>query len=172
MTTKDSVTNQQLNSLICKDSFEPDFVYYALVNISDELRNVGHHSTAVPILNKTDFSNFEIIAPTSLTQRRIATILSALDDKIELNRQTNATLEAIAQAIFKEWFVDFNFPGATGEMVESELGMIPHGWRVRKLGEICEFAYGKGLKSENREEGEYPVIGSNGIVGTHNEIFG
>ena len=56
------------------------------------------------------------------TQRDIADILSALDDKIELNRQTNATLEAIAQAIFKEWFVDFNFPGATGVMVESELG--------------------------------------------------
>jgi len=67
------------------------------------------------------------------TQRRIAEILSALDDKIELNRQTNATLEAIAQAIFKEWFVDFNFPGATGEMVESELGLIPKGWRVDSI---------------------------------------
>ncbi len=178
MTTTDSVTNQQLNSVICKASFDPDFVYYALVHISDELRNVGHSSTAVPILNKTDFSNFEITAPDIVAQRRIADILSALDEKIELNRQTNATLEAIAQSIFKEWFVDFNFPGTTGEMVDVEgelpfarTGMIPRRWRVGKLGEICEFAYGKGLKSENRAEGEYPVVGSNGIVGTHNEYL-
>ena len=72
------------------------------------------------------------------TQTRIAAILSALDDKIELNRQTNATLEAIAQAIFKEWFVDFRFPGATGEMQDSELGPIPKEWRVGRLEDICE----------------------------------
>jgi len=59
-----------------------------------------------------------------------------LDDKIELNRQTNATLEAIAQAVFKEWFVDFRYPGATGEMVDSELGPIPRGWRVGILSEV------------------------------------
>jgi type I restriction enzyme S subunit len=64
--------------------------------------------------------------------------LSSLDDKIELNRQTNQTLEAIAQAIFKEWFVDFNFPGSTGELEESELGMIPKGWKVGKLGVVCK----------------------------------
>jgi type I restriction enzyme S subunit len=85
-------------------------------------------------------------------QRRIAEILSALDDKIELNRQTNATLEAIAQAIFKEWFVDFNFPGATGEMVESELGMIPEGWRVGKLGEICKVTMGQSPPGESYNE--------------------
>jgi len=143
MTTADSVTNQQLNSVICKASFDPDFVYYALVNISDELRNVGHHSTAVPILNKTDFSNFEITAPDIVTQRRIADVLSALDERIELNRQTIATLEAIAQAIFKEWFVDFNFPGATGEMQDRELGPIPKGWRVGTLAEFGEIVCGK-----------------------------
>ena len=96
-------------------------------------------------------------APDITTQRRIADILSALDDKIELNRQTNATLEAIAQAIFKEWFVDFNFPGATGEMVESELGMIPHGWRVESLGEILEVKGGTtpSTKEERFWNGEY-----------------
>lgn len=68
--------------------------------------------------------------PSIKVQQKIASILSSLDDKIELNRQTNKTLEAIAQALFKEWFVDFNFPGATGEMQDSELGEIPKGWRV------------------------------------------
>ena len=76
--------------------------------------------------------------PDLLSQIKIVEFAQALDDKIELNRQTNATLEAIAQAIFKEWFVDFRFPGATGEMQASELGPIPKGWRVGTLGDICE----------------------------------
>ena len=137
MTTQDSVTNQQLNSIICSASFDPNFVYYSIIKISDELRNAAHHSTAVPILNKTAFSEFEIDVPDLPTQTRIAAILSALDDKIELNRQTNATLEAIAQAIFKEWFVDFRYPCATGEMQDSELGQIPKGWAVNTLEELA-----------------------------------
>ena len=168
MTTTNSITNQQLNSIICNDSFNPDFIYYALVNISSGLRNIGHNSTAVPILNKTDFSNFEISVPDIFTQRRIAEILSALDDKIELNRQTNATLEAIAQAIFKEWFVDFNFPGATGEMVESELGMIPKGWRVGKLEEIITNFDRKRVPLSSRErenrKGAFPYYGAASIL--------
>lgn len=131
-----------------------------------------------PNVSGQQLSQLSIEVPPLPIQRRMADILSALDEKIELNRQTNATLEAIAQAIFKEWFVDFNFPGVTGEMVDVEgeqqfapTGMIPRGWRVGKLGEICEFAYGKGLKSEKRTEGEYLVVGSNGIVGTHNEYL-
>ena len=168
MTTTNSITNQQLNSIICNDSFNPDFIYYALVNISSGLRNIGHNSTAVPILNKTDFSNFEISVPDIFTQRRIAEILSALDDKIELNRQTNATLEAIAQAIFKEWFVDFNFPGATGELVESELGMIPKGWRVGKLEEIVTNFDRKRVPLSSRErenrKGAFPYYGAASIL--------
>lgn len=149
-----------------------EYLYYFLIseNCQNEIRSktVGTTQPKLPLYN---INSLQIKVPPLPTQRRIAEILSALDDKIELNRQTNATLEAIAQAIFKEWFVNFNFPGATGEMVESELGMIPKGWRVGKLGEICEFAYGKGLKSEIRVEGKYPVVGSNGIVGTHNDYL-
>ena len=92
------------------------------------------------------FVNLKLDLPPLPTQRRIASILSGLDNKIELNRQTNATLEAMAQAIFKEWFVDFRFPGATGEMVESELGMIPRGWRVLPLDEIAKFLNGLALQ--------------------------
>lgn len=159
MTSEDSVTNQQLNSVVCDNSFDPDFVYYSLVNISAELKNAGHHSTAVPILNKTDFSNFEIIAPDLPTQRSIAAILTALDEKIELNRQTNQTLEAIAQTLFKEWFVDFNFPGATGEMQESELGPIPVGWRIGSVGELSYVQNGFAFKS-----GDFSDEGIHGII--------
>ena len=168
MTTTNCVTNQQLNSVICNESmFQPEFIYYALTNISEELKNVGHHSTAIPILNKSDFSNFQIAAPDLPTQRCIAEILSALDDKIELNRQTNATIEAIAQAIFKEWFVDFNCPGATGEMVDSELGPIPRGWRVGILSEVLS-----SIESGSRPKGGVgdlaegiPSIGAENING-------
>jgi len=88
-----------------------------------------------------------------------------LDDKIELNRQTNATLEAIAQAIFKEWFVDFDFPGATGEMVESEMGMIPKGWRAGKVEDFVKISTGKGLHKNEFIERGYPVLGANGLIG-------
>ena len=103
--------------------------------------------SAQPQLPISDLKQIEFPIPPLSIQNHIAEILSALDDKIELNRQTNATLEAIAQAIFKEWFVDFNYPGATGELVESELGPIPKGWRVGRLGEICELIKGVSYSS-------------------------
>ena len=103
-------------------------------------------------LKCAEIPNIELSIPPLPTQHRIANILSALDDKIELNRQTNATLEAIAQAIFKEWFVNFNFPGATGEMVASELGLIPKGWRVGKLGEVCKITMGQSPPGESYNE--------------------
>lgn len=75
--------------------------------------------------------------PSIHTQRRISSILKSLDDKIELNRRINDNLEQQAQALFKHWFVDFG-PFKNGEFVESELGMIPKGWRVGKLGDIAD----------------------------------
>jgi len=113
------------------------FVYYQLDLRLNRLINISH-GTATKYLTLPLLNEIEINLPSVKTQHRIADILSSLDDKIELNRQTNATLEAIAQAIFKEWFVNFNFPGATGEMVESELGMIPKGWRVGRLGNVVD----------------------------------
>ena len=124
--------------------------------------------SAIPSTSREDFYNLEIYLPPLPTQRRIADILSALDEKIELNRQTNATLETIAQAIFKEWFVDFNFPGATGEMVQSDLGLIPRGWRVGTLGEIITNYDSKRVPLSSREresrKGIYPYYGAASIV--------
>ncbi|MEN6332414.1 MAG: restriction endonuclease subunit S [Smithella sp.] len=99
--------------------------------------------TTVTGIKQSELRQVEIDLPPIAVQRRIAGILSALDEKIELNRQTNATLEAIAQAIFKEWFVDFNFPSATGEMQDSALGSIPKGWRVESLSNVAHI-YGGG----------------------------
>jgi type I restriction enzyme S subunit len=87
---------------------------------------------------------FSIIFPRSEAElRAITVVLSSIDDKIKLLREQNKTLEAIAQAIFREWFVKFNFPGATGRMVDSELGEIPEGWRVRKLANLVNLTIGR-----------------------------
>jgi len=119
-------------------------------------------------LKCAEIPNIKLSIPPLPAQRRIADILSALDDKIELNRQTNATLEAIAQAIFKEWFVDFNFPGANGEMVESELGLIPEGWRVVQLGEVSDLSWGDTKTTKNSYSSEgyiaYSASGPDGYL--------
>ena len=119
-------------------------------------------------------------------QRAIAHILGTLDDKIELNRRMNETLEEMARALFKSWFVDFDPVRAKMErrdtglppdvadlfperLVESELGEIPEGWEVKALGELIELAYGKALKADDRKGGSVPVYGSNGQVGWHDK---
>src|SRR3990172_7507838 len=132
----------------------PDYLKYYFTTREgyNNLVSTSHGSVQINIASRDVVENITIKVPDIPTQHRIAEILSALDDKIELNRQTNATLEAIAQTIFKEWFVDFNFPGATGELVESELGLIPLGWRVGKLGDIFNITMGQSPPGESYNE--------------------
>lgn len=125
-------------SSLCMKNGNNEYLYYLLKANINELIN-RESGTVYGSINRNDIIDFEVfVIDSDKKQLEISDILSTLDDKIELNRQTNATLEAIAQAIFKEWFVDFNYPSATGEMVDSELGPIPKGWRVRKLGDILD----------------------------------
>jgi len=141
-----------------KEKVYPPFLYYCLAARKTDIKNTASGTTQENLL-LGDIRKFSISIPESIeTQRRIADILSTFDDKIELNRQTNATLEAIAQAIFKEWFVDFNYPGATGEMVDSELGPIPIGWRVGKLGEVCELIKGVSYSSDELQPSNKALV--------------
>lgn len=111
-------------------------------------------------------------------QKAIANILSSLDDKIELNNTINKNLEELAQTLYKQWFVDFEFPNedgepyksSGGEMVESELGLIPRGWYVDLLGNVVNITYGKNLPTKNLLLKGYPVFGGNGIIG-YNDKF-
>jgi type I restriction enzyme S subunit len=122
-----AVTNQQINSIVVnKDKFDIDFVYYSMKIIGRLMNYHSKTSTAVPIINKTQFSNYKIKIPSLPTQQKIAAILSSLDDKIELNNKTNTNLEQQAGALFKNWFVDFEPFG----------GKMPEGWKVGKLSEI------------------------------------
>jgi type I restriction enzyme S subunit len=145
---------------------DPDFVYY--LSRSEKVRGFAEQNlvgtSGRQRVGKEAFQKLVLNLPPLSVQKKIASILSSLDDKIELNRQTNQTLEAIAHALFKEWFVDFNFPGATGEMQESELGEIPKGWTVGRLGDILSFKNGKSSPERNNNF-EYPVYGANGIIG-------
>jgi type I restriction enzyme S subunit len=125
---------------------DTDFVYY--LSRSEVFRNFAEQNmvgtSGRQRVSKEVFSNLELYLPSLPTQKAIAEILSSLDDKIELNNQINQNLEALAQALFKQWFIDFEFPNENGEpykssggeMIDSELGEIPKGWEVESLSKI------------------------------------
>ena len=105
--------------------------------------------TAQPKLSQRNLKAIRLLLPPLPTQRKIAAGLSAYDDLIENNTRRIKILEEMASAIYREWFVEFRFPGHEGvEMVESELGLIPQGWEVKQLGEMCHVVMGLSPKSE------------------------
>ncbi len=143
---------------------EPLFVYYYLKTLP--LKNMGGGS-AVPTLNRNHIHTIDVCIPNSIfEQRSIAATLSCLDDIIELNKRTNQVLEEMAQAIFKHWFVDFEFPNedgepyksSGGEMVDSELGEIPKGWKVGNIGDYVKIKSGYAFKSSWWTTTGIPVI--------------
>lgn len=119
-----------------KELLDSDFLYYRLKATYIDGEGSVQAQLTVPMI-----SNYKIYIPSLSAQRRIASILSSLDDKIAINRRICENLEAQAQALFKHWFIDFA-PFKDGQFVESELGMIPEGWRVYTLGEICKCELG------------------------------
>ena len=142
-TDRELVTNQQINTIVPHSNIDSDFVYYLMCIVGKELNYISKTSTAVPIINKSTFSDWDIVIPREKEdQCRIASILSSLDRKIELNNKINADLEEMAQAIFKNWFVDFE-PFKDGKFVDSELGMIPEGWKVGRADDFYQINIGK-----------------------------
>ena len=152
-----------------------DFLYYKLKTIMKNIKNHSHGSVFNTI-NRETFKHIFIDLPSLEEQKRIGNILTALDDKIELNNQMNQTLEEIASLLYKRWFVDFEFPddkgnpykSSGGEMVDSELGMIPKGWEVKELGEIIKFIKGKKPNKikENKVVGYERYMTIKGITNT------
>ena len=126
-------------SIINTDKVDPKFLFYSICKRDFASMNVG---SAVPSMTVNILNDIQISYPKNIEdQRRIASILSSLDRKIELNNKINADLEEMAQAIFKNWFVDFE-PFKDGKFVDSELGMIPEGWKVGRLDEIADVVGG------------------------------
>ena len=146
----------------------PKFVYYLLKTLNFSFLNAG---SGVPTLNRNHVHEIPLKIPTnSEIQKQIAAVLSAFDDKIEINNKIAKTLEQMAQALFKEWFVHFRFPGyEKAEFVDNELGTIPKGWKLSRFEEYARLEYGKALQEEKRIPGNVLVYGSSGQVGTHTE---
>lgn len=143
-------TNQGFKSIIPDNNLVNNlFLYYLLKFNKEEIEGLGSGTTFKEVSAKV-MQNFDIKIPSIQTQKKIADILSSLDDKIELNRRINDNLEQQAQALFKSWFVDFE-PFKEGKFVDSELGRIPEGWRVERLGSVCKCLLG-GTPSRNKEE--------------------
>ena len=138
--------------LIDITAIDKEYLYYYLVSElgKNEIEKgiVGAVQAKLPIKN---IQAINIKAPNLESQRRIASILKSLDDKIEANSRINENLEQQAQALFKSWFVDFE-PFKDGEFEESELGMIPKGWRVKEAQDVFEINIGK---TPPRKESEW-----------------
>lgn len=101
------ITNQQINSIIPDTAIvNADFLYYRLIDMYDTLRAYGGDGTAVPIVNKGDFENLKTSLPDLPEQKAIASVLSSLDDKVDLLHRQNKTLEALAETLFRRWFVE------------------------------------------------------------------
>lgn len=164
---RELITNQQINSIIINSSIvDYLYLYYALKKRKKELLNLGLSGSTMPILNKTAFSNLKISLPPLDEQKRIAGVLGAFDDKIELLQKQNTTLENMAKALFKSWFVDFDVVHAkqqgqpkaaimqqyhlTEELYNlfpssfepSALGPIPTGWQVKKIQDLAKVVGG------------------------------
>lgn len=150
------------NDVLCiraNNKVDAEFLYYLL---SQDLFFAyvmsGANGSKMPRGDKQQIMNWEIELPSEKEdQHRIASILSSLDRKIELNNKINSDLEEMAQAIFKNWFVDFE-PFKDGKFVDSELGMIPEGWKVGSLGDFCNVFTGKKNTNQAIEKGLYPFF--------------
>jgi len=157
----DYIASTKLMVIRHNEKILPQYLFYILKSqtIIEELQMLAEsRSGTFPQITFSEVANIEIKLPPIEQQRRILGVLKSLDDKIEVNRKINENLEQQAQALFKSWFVDFE-PFKNGEFVESELGMIPKGWRVGTVNDVCCFESGFAFKSTTyKQEGEYRLI--------------
>lgn len=155
MTTKQSISNQQINSIIANDENDADFIYYLMKSLWPYFKNYEGQSTTLSILNKSQFSKINVCVPKNKDiQKKIAGVLGALDDKIELNNKINTNLEQQAQALFKSWFVDFEPFGGT----------MPKDWKNGTFSELIVDAiggdWGKDALLNNYTEEVYCIRGA------------
>ncbi|MCB5719106.1 restriction endonuclease subunit S [Intestinibacter bartlettii] len=137
--------------------------YIKYILLSDIFKHYIHNystGTTIKNLGLKQMRKFKFPLPNIEEQEKIANILSSLDDKIELNNEMNKTLEEMAQSIFKRWFIDFEFPNedgqpyksSGGEIVESELGMIPKEWEIAQIDDISQVTMGVSPSSKTYNE--------------------
>lgn len=154
------VLSQRLFDVRLNDEVCHKYVYYFMTSHRYQKDLEGRATgTTVTGLRQPELLKSTILLPPLSAQRSISSILSSLDRKIELNNKINADLEEMAQAIFKNWFVDFE-PFKDGKFVDSELGMIPEGWKVGRLTEIASYMNGLAMQKfpPENDEDSLPVL--------------
>ncbi len=180
--------NQHIFRVTPTEGIDPVFFYYLLRYLKPNFVGIARNkqTTGLGHITKRDLENLEAAYPRLPEQRAIAHILGSLDDKIELNRQMAQTLESIARAIFKSWFVDFDPVKAKMEgkqpegmseeiaalfpdrLVDSELGMIPEGWEHKALGDMINIFDSKRIPlsrfQRKARQGKYPYYGATSIM--------
>ncbi|WP_282035009.1 restriction endonuclease subunit S [Metabacillus indicus] len=167
-----------------RDVILPDFLYYSLQTpyLQHQIKmNEGTGSVVsnirIPLLKK-----MKIFVPSIQTQERLVRVLKLIDEKIEVNSQSVSLLEQIAHTIFKRWFIDFEFPYETeepyktfgGEMVESDLGLIPKGWKIGNLEDLITIGSGKRpKKNQEVQDADFsiPIIGASKVMGYTNDFL-
>ncbi len=145
----------------------PKFAYYLMQCFDFEDFNSGG---AVPTLNRNVLRSFKVDVPPLATQQRIAQTLSAYDDLIENNLRRIKLLEEMAQITYEEWFVRLKFPRHENAIFDKETG-LPEGWKKVKLGEVCDFRYGKMPEKELQRDSGYPIYSGYRITGYYPEFL-
>lgn len=169
---KPAYVNQRVLKFVDIGKVSYDYLYYFLLTDTFQIFVNNHidSQSAQPNISANTIGKYIVNLPSIKEQRRIASILSSLDSKIEINRRINANLEQQAQALFKSWFVDFE-PFKDGEFMESELGRIPKGWRAGCLDELCCFI-SRGITPKYDETSDELILGQtcvrNNIVTLNN----
>ncbi|MCP1386263.1 restriction endonuclease subunit S [Runella salmonicolor] len=169
------ISQSQFRVSLNKNLVDPSFfVYYFHTSEGQKRLLANKCHVGVPALAQatTNFRLIEIPLPSLATQQKIASVLTALNAKIELNNRINTELEAMAKTLYDYWFVQFDFPNEAGKPYKSSGGTmvwneelkreIPEGWEVKELWEVIEIKYGKDHKHLNF--GSIPVFGSGGIM--------
>lgn len=180
------ISSNQMKLSVDRKVADPRFVYYYVSSPTSREKIIRDSEvTGVPKTNLAYLRTFPIVLPPLDEQKAIAHVLGTLDDKIELNQQMNHTLESIARALFKSWFIDFDpvrakmdgrqpagmdaetaalFPD---EFEDSALGQIPKGWQQCTLGDFLNLKRGYDLPQRLRDNGTAPIISSSGLSGYH-----
>ncbi len=173
-----TVIDNNMMSAVCTSDVDPRWFYYLLTTL--DFNEVASGS-ALPYLTVRDLNRIAVSVPPLPEQRAIAATLGALDDKIELNRKMNATLEAMARALFRDWFVDF---GPTRAKIEGRAPYLapdlwslfpdrldaegkPEGWESGQMSDLFTLQRGFDLPSKERRDGRYPVLAASGPSGFH-----
>jgi type I restriction enzyme, S subunit len=146
----------------------PRYVSYLLRTVNAD----GSAASAVPGVNRNHLHRLPVRVPSVGSQRRIAAVLAAFDELIEINDRRIELLEDLVRSLYREWFVQFRFPGHESvALYESEVGLIPEGWTTVHLGDLATLRYGKALPAARRKPGPYAVVSSAGVVDEHDETL-